>query len=267
MVSTGFRFTSPYAATSKHPKRACPRWHGTNTVPVMAATFDHPNFRVVDDFLDEDTWTQVWSDFQFVPLHPVTRTLGAWKLDDGVPLGGDEVVIARGQEPSTENGWQRAVAAILANPELPGTLIDEDWDRISARPYVYPQGTGLSWHVDDHELYAGAFIYYAHPHWNAHWGGELLVAERDSEADAEHGEMPIMGHRFETESYSERLLEIGCGNFVSPKPNRLVMLSGAPHMVARINSAAGASVRASVSGFFLRPGERDLDGRDLDGAK
>ncbi|MFT4511393.1 MAG: hypothetical protein ACI89X_004131 [Planctomycetota bacterium] len=224
----------------------------------MAATFDHPNFRVVDDFLDEETWTRVWSDFQFLPLHPVTRTLGAWKLDDGVPLGGEEIVVAREQQAvdsasASDSGLASMVSALLASPEFFDTLVDEGWDRISARPYIYPQGTGLSWHVDDHELYAGAFIYYAHPHWNAHWGGELLVAERDLEAEAEQGEMPIMGHRFETESYSERLLEIGCGNFVSPKPNRLVMLSGAPHMVARINAAAGAAVRASISGFFLRP--------------
>ncbi|MGK0520950.1 MAG: hypothetical protein ACJAUC_003660, partial [Planctomycetota bacterium] len=71
----------------------------------MAATFDHPNFRVVDDFLDEATWTQVWSDFQFLQLHPVTRTLGAWKLDDGVPLGGEEIVVARAaSEPEASTG-------------------------------------------------------------------------------------------------------------------------------------------------------------------
>lgn len=228
----------------------------------MAATFDHPNFRVVDDFLEEQAWTQVWSDFQFLQLHPVTRTLGAWKLDDGVPLGGEEIVVPRESQSSAADlegtGLGSVVSKLLGSPEVFGELIDDQWDRVSARPYVYPQGTGLSWHVDDHELYAGAFIYYAHPHWNAHWGGDLLVAERDLEAEAEQGEMPIMGHRFETESYSERLLEIGCGNFVSPKPNRLVMLSGAPHMVSRITAAAGAAVRASVSGFFLRPAESDV---------
>jgi len=61
----------------------------------MALTLEHPNFRIIDDLLDEQTWTSVWSDFQFMELHPVTRTLGAWKLDDGVPLGGNEVVVAR----------------------------------------------------------------------------------------------------------------------------------------------------------------------------
>lgn len=227
----------------------------------MALSLDHPNFRVIDDLLDEETWTAVWSDFQFMELHPVTRTLGAWKLADGVPLGGEEVVVPRAATIAGESGpgdtesgsMQQLVRAVLANPEFYEGLVDRTWDRVSARPYVYPQGTGLSWHVDDSELYAGAFIYYAHPHWNAHWGGELLVAERDPEQDEELGEMPIMGHRFETESYSERLLNMGCGNFIMPKPNRLVILAGAPHMVAPVHAAAGAAVRASAAGFFLRP--------------
>ena len=67
-------------------------------------------------------------------------------------------------------------------------------------------------------------------------------------------ELPIMAYRFETESYSERLLEVGCGQFIAPKPNRLVLLAGAPHMVAKVSAAAGHHVRASVAGFFLRPG-------------
>ena len=67
-------------------------------------------------------------------------------------------------------------------------------------------------------------------------------------------ELPIMAYRFETDSYSQRLLEVGCGQFIAPKPNRLVLLSGAPHMVAKVSAAAGQNIRASVAGFFLRPG-------------
>lgn len=221
----------------------------------MAETFDHPNFRIVDDLLDEDSWTEVWSDFQFAELHPVTRTLGAWKLDDGVPLGGAEEVVDRANTTATDedSALCRLIHAVLSEPAFYEGLVDQQFDRVSARPYVYSHGTGLSWHADDSELYAGAFIYYAHPHWNAHWGGELFVAERDASRDQELGEMPIMGHRFETESYSERLMEMGCGNFIMPKPNRLVILGDAPHMVAPVRQAAGESVRASVAGFFLRP--------------
>lgn len=231
----------------------------------MSATIDHPRFRVIDDFLDEDAWTDVWTHFQFVELLPVTRSLGAWKLDDGVPLGGHEIVsenrdpearhdAARPGRYPSDTPIDRVIEALLRRPELYEGLVRDDWQRVSARPYVYPHGTGLSWHVDDHQRYAGAFIYYAHPHWNAHWGGELLIAELDEdqrEDEREDEELPIMAYRFETEAYSERLLDMGCGSFVMPKPNRLVVLAGAPHMIARVNPAAGHNVRASVAGFFL----------------
>ncbi len=223
-------------------------------------TIDHPSFRVIDEFLPEPEWTELWTHFQFAELHPVTRTRGAWKLDDGVPLGGDEVVTpSRGASTAHEPGGPQqspsatpidhVIRRLLDAPELHEGLIADSWDRISARAYVYPRDTGLSWHVDDHELYAGAFIYYAHPVWNAHWGGELLIAELDPEAD----ELPIMAYRFETEDYSAQLLEMGCGSFIMPKPNRLVLLAGAPHMIARVSPAAGHNVRASVTGFFLEP--------------
>lgn len=235
----------------------------------MSSTIDHPSFRVIDDFLEEDEWTEVWSHFQFMELLPVTRSRGAWKLDDGVPLGGHELCTdsrdpearhdpERPQRYPSQTPLDRVVHALLSRPELHEGLIGDHWDRLSARAYVYPHGTGLSWHVDDHQLYAGAFIYYAHPHWNAHWGGELLIGEvaepdPDADPDTDPDELPIMAYRFETEPYSERLLEMGCGSFVMPKPNRLVLLAGAPHMIAAVSPAAGHSVRASVSGFFLAP--------------
>ena len=214
--------------------------------------------RIFDDFLDEEAWTEVWSHFQFAELSPVSRTAGAWKLGDGVPLGGDEIVTpARDAEidgSSTEEGvypsgtaLDRVVEALLGEAANLADVVGDDWAHVTARPYVYPTGAGLSWHGDDSAVYSGAYIYYAHPHWNAHWGGELLVAETDP-----GGELPIMGHRFDDEGYSAALMERGEGRFILPRPNRLVVLGGAPHMVTPVRPAAGSSVRASVSGFFLR---------------
>ncbi|PRP94798.1 hypothetical protein ENSA7_76210 [Enhygromyxa salina] len=44
----------------------------------------------------------------------------------------------------------------------------------------------------------------------------------------------------------------GAGFVRVPRPNRLALLAGAPHMIARVSPAAGHNVRASVSGFFSR---------------
>ena len=210
---------------------------------------DQPLCVILDDFLEIEGWEHVWSALQFCDLHPVTRGAGAWKLDDGVPLGGEELVVAQDADPAgIEGDWAPVLAVLLDEQEAIATLVAPEWDRVSARPYVYPQGSALSWHVDDSALFAGAFVYYAHPHWNAHWGGELALA-------AAAADWPIMGHRFASEAFSDLLLEEGHGQFVAPKPNRLVLLSGAAHQVLPVRRAAGDHVRASVSGFFLRPQE------------
>ncbi|MEM9380022.1 MAG: 2OG-Fe(II) oxygenase [Planctomycetota bacterium] len=221
---------------------------------------DRPALLVLDDFLDEEAWTDVWTMFQLTDLAPVTRTAGAWKLDDGVPLGGDEVVTpprdaefgAPGERPGrfpAGTALDHVLEAVLGHAGSFAPLVGTDWSHVTARAYVYPTGSGLAWHGDDSAVYTGAYIYYAHPRWNAHWGGELLVAEVPEE---ERAELPIMGHRFDDEGYSDALLASGEGRFVMPRPNRLVVLGGAPHMVAPVRAAAGSSVRATVSGFFLR---------------
>ncbi len=223
-----------------------------------------PGFVVIDDLLDEETWTEVWSMFQFVDLVPVTRTAGAWKTDDGAPLGGDAIVTPPRDEELAPAGdrpgrfpsgtpLDHVLAAVLGLGESLVPVVGTEWAHVTARPYVYPAGSALSWHGDDTALYTGALIYYAHPHWNAHWGGELLLADIDADDDrAPEDDLPIMAHRFDDEGYSQALLDCGAGRFVMPKPNRLVLLGSAPHMVAPVRAAAGSNVRASVSGFFLR---------------
>lgn len=215
-----------------------------------------PTLAIVDDFLSEEDHMALWTEFQFMELFPVSRTVGAWKLTDGVPLGGQEILTPdRDQElihdPENPQRYPSntaidAVLTTLLSDSSFSEIVGDEFTRISARAYVYPHGAGLSWHRDDSALYAGAYIYYAHPHWNAHWGGELLIADETDE------ELDIMAYRFESEGYSEQLLAHGAGRFVMPKPNRLVLLGGAPHAVAPVSTAAGHNVRASVSGFFLR---------------
>ena len=76
----------------------------------------------------------------------------------------------------TGNGVDAALEAIKAYCPRVENLIGKEgeaWAGISAKPFVYPQGTGLSWHGDSGS-YSGAFIYYAHPEWNVLWGGEVV---------------------------------------------------------------------------------------------
>jgi two-component system cell cycle response regulator len=161
-------------------------------------------------------------------------------------------------------GRNRVLLKQSLHPELYGEP-KKDWLAISGKMFVYPAGTGASWH-NDGGMYRGAFIYYAHPHWDAQWGGQLLVA--DPSARETHHELVAEKNKAQAgEPHRERkhyfgspvlgddaLMKRGIGSYVMPKPNRLVLLSGDnAHMVMKVSSAAGNRCRMSVAGFFLTP--------------
>ena len=57
-------------------------------------------------------------------------------------------------------------------------------------------------------------------------------------------------------------MESGMGHFIMPKPNRLVVMkTGNPHMINKVQPAAGDHVRASVTLFLIRPGKEGAEGR------
>ena len=47
---------------------------------------------------------------------------------------------------------------------------------------------------------------------------------------------------------------VGTGEYVVPKPNRLVVVkAGTSHRINTVHAASGENVRISVAGFFVRP--------------
>ena len=50
------------------------------------------------------------------------------------------------------------------------------------------------------------------------------------------------------------LQKLGVGRFISPKPNRLVVIAGGTaHRINPVSSSAGDHVRCTIAGFFHRP--------------
>jgi Rps23 Pro-64 3,4-dihydroxylase Tpa1-like proline 4-hydroxylase len=128
----------------------------------------------------------------------------------------------------------------------------KDWAGITAQSYLYPAGSGLSWHKDSTDR-SGAYIYYAHPYWNVTFGGELLIAERVAGGRSAAGRRPgqQVGPHLDNEAENRALLALGVGSFVHAKPNRLVVLrGGTPHMIRAVTAAAGNHVRCSIAGFM-----------------
>jgi 2OG-Fe(II) oxygenase superfamily len=238
----------------------------------MKAIHADDQIAVFDDVLSPEHFRSFWDFCQretYEGVHARIRT-GGWRLDDGEPLWGGTVawpsVSLEGLLPPnfdlskapvtfypTGKAIDDVLQAIKARSALVTNLIGkegQDWAGISLRPYVYPRGSGLSWHGDSGP-YSGAFIYYAHPEWNVLWGGELLVAD----ASTRWLEPPRETvHRFDNRKENEELLRVGMGRFVMPKPNRLVFIAaGMRHMIAKVSSAAGNNPRVSLAGFFVTP--------------
>ena len=236
----------------------------------MELVYASKQFSVFDNVLSEQEFQHVWSyvqteDYQVVHRYKWQKV---YRLSDGLPLEGSPVFSEPlpGVEPDkirvfpTNTGIDVLFKRLLDNAHLFVEWIGkkgEQWHILSGKSFLYPNGSGLSWHNDRFGR-TGSFSYYAHPHWNVQWGGELLVAD-DTVKDIRlpqperygSDQQKLVGSQLDNTYENERLMELGVGQYVLPKPNRLVVIGGGN--LHRINGSesAGTHVRCSISGFFM----------------
>jgi len=56
---------------------------------------------------------------------------------------------------------------------------------------------------------------------------------------------------FEQAEKTKNLMDYGMGTFISPKPNRLVLINkNVVHGITRVDKDAGENVRLTLTGFF-----------------
>jgi hypothetical protein len=201
----------------------------------MQITFRTPDFLVLDDFLDEHQFKFLWNFFQeerFRSVHDV-EWVKAFRLADGQPLWGNvytsqpgtaEITTLATSYPSSR-GIDSLIAAMLRNLELFEDYIGRqgvDWDYFFCRPYLYPVGAGLSWHTDGRGDVSGAYVYYAHPEWNAHWGAELLIDASGNrnlnypECEMYDGSKSRLGLHLDWQLASAAVMRLGIGQYVMP---------------------------------------------------
>jgi Rps23 Pro-64 3,4-dihydroxylase Tpa1-like proline 4-hydroxylase len=133
-----------------------------------------------------------------------------------------------------------------------------DWNYFTARSYIYPKNTGLSWH-NDSSGYSAAYVYYIHPFWNSQWGGELLVGDNSTykiqykRSNSKGMRNKILGFHLNNDLESEQLMLNGFGHYFQPKPNRIIFLkAGIHHTIKKVDEAAGSNLRCSIAGFFVK---------------
>jgi hypothetical protein len=238
----------------------------------MRITLQQNDFLVLDDFLTPEGFQAMWSFIQDEPFRAIhgDRWIKAFRLSDGQALWSDVYTsqpaaadrTARSTSYPSQKGIDALIGTMLAQGDLFADYVGrqgQDWDYFFCRPYIYPAGTGLSWHTDGRGDVAGAYVYYAHPEWKAQWGAELLIdgsgfREFDyPEREMYDGSKKKVGVHLDADVISEAVLKEGVGHYVVPRPNRFVLLKrGLLHRLNPVQPSAGDNVRASVTGFFLR---------------
>jgi len=230
-------------------------------------TLQKQDLLVVDDCLPTAAFAGICAAVDNGEYHSVhaRRWDRAWRLWDGAPLRGRSVhydpggVLAPGAVNYPTCGvvddFIDTVREITRKyPTVAGSE-GVDWLAMFLSPWLYPIGSALSMHRDG-GAYSGAFTYFAHRTWRLHWGGELLVLDDppDDAGDPSVRSTTPQGldrAAWLSEDYDD--FSTGIATCVFPRPNRLVLLGPArPHTIRRVDPNAGAHVRASLAGFFVR---------------
>ena len=238
---------------------------------MLIPTYEGHGFAVWDDFLSKEDHRLVWNYIQSETLEFVhqKKWVKAFRLTDGEPLWGPPFLSdpytpdIKSVVYPTKKGIDLFIFELKNLAPHCEHIIGkqgQDWAYFFARAYIYPKGTGLSWHRDNENSAQGAFVYYAHQEWDPQWGGEFLISSYETqklkypESELYGGEKKYLGSHLDNIFEKEALLSSGIGTYIMPKPNRLVIItSGIIHCIKKVEEAAGNKVRASITGFFQDP--------------
>lgn len=208
---------------------------------------------VVDDLMDRTEYLALVGAIQDLRYDdPGSEWRKLWPLTDSPPLQSgyfrwSERPCGYGLDVAIENISSELFAARSTN------FIGATWGDIAFRVYLHGRGSRLQCHSDS-PLYAGAAVFYAHYEWRSYWGGELVFPDVDNKANHQPviGDGPILnkGLRLMME-------EKFCGEYVAPKPNRLVIIKGGVwHYTNPVDYAAGDNIRVSIATFLQKTDER-----------
>jgi len=215
----------------------------------MRLLYKTNKFAIYDDVLTQDEFLHVYAymmEENFSTLTENGNWIKVWRIGDGNPIAGPPRFLSQGPF----NLPLDVIAAKIQEVGRNHPEIVKSFEDMSIRPYLYPRGTKLSWH-DDSTTYAGAATFYCHRKWGSTWGGELLVAEVPPLQQVFKTHNPNKPH-FDHEWEDEYLNIFGMGHFITPKPNRLVIMApGVYHSLSRVDADAGDHPRCSIVGFYL----------------
>lgn len=242
----------------------------------MEETFKNKQVLVLDNFLPREDFANINAylqveDYEWIRSNNWEKV---WAIGDGDALKGPEVYshnlgLDRIHFP-TGSEMDTFIQRILSTKELFAPLVgthSKDWRAVTAQPFIFPQGTGLSWHGDPSTLITGGYVFYGHDQWNIRWGGELLIEEEDEHQHAGSTTTKptfnpdqrallrqlLLRQSLDNSYLNEVLSKPGIGRFFMPLPNRVIVFTAdTRHKVNRVDPAAGDKVRHTISGSFRK---------------
>ncbi|NJM20898.1 MAG: proline hydroxylase [Richelia sp. RM2_1_2] len=229
----------------------------------MRLVAKNTQFVVFDDFLSVEDFELVkkYIHDENYQIYDASQFDRVYRLFDGKPLIGKSSrfsekfpgVYSHDQKNCTTlTGIDVFVEHLLSNSEILNEWIgkkDIDWKGFTAKVYLYPQGSGLTWH-DDGGNKTGSYAFYTHPSWNVQWGGDLLIPD---ESTKNHDYQLVTIIKSDNRYDKNKNIEVGMGQYIAPKPNRLVVIAGEnPHRINKVEPTAGDRIRSSISGFFVK---------------
>lgn len=204
----------------------------------MILTIKTAKLAVVDEVLPTDLFEAVCEEFLIDTFNPslvVGKWSHVWRVDGMVPASTKAFLSSQGPHGHYIDVVGKAFSELTRHlSEMIGNYAD-----LRVHSQIYGRGIRVGWHSDKHSV--GSFTFYAHREWRAGWGGELMIPSNDDRPNSK---------KVDWESaYAE---QNGYGMWISPKPNRCILLApGVVHSVNRVDADAGAAQRCVVIGFLL----------------
>jgi Rps23 Pro-64 3,4-dihydroxylase Tpa1-like proline 4-hydroxylase len=218
-----------------------------------------PEVLVVDDFLNDQDWDRLLNQVQLDAWSQTQPDDKYWHWTDGVNYKNTKRFLRDAPFDDNFDIWFNAIKKFADTCE-PAQQFVKGYTDIAMRCHAYPVGSKNPWHTD---MGGVTYSYYLHKHWQINWDATLLILPKGS---VEYKQvMPKLPGTKQYDSYKgtgslelfeqankvKNLIEYGVGTFVSPKPNRLILINkNVVHGITRVDPDAGENLRISLTGFF-----------------
>lgn len=212
------------------------------------------DFTVVDDLLSPADFQNLWRSVQALKYDfPAAEWMRLWPLSDPQPvMSGPFNWSLRPCGYGLDHYIEQFKACIESDRSCLSNI--KDWSDIAFRVFLHARGSRMVAHADTPK-YVGAGVFYVHPDWRPNWGGEICFPSMAPDTD--YSRTSVGGDSLTNGVINDAIQMRALGSYVSPKPNRLVLIrGGVVHYTNRVDVDAGAALRCSITSFLVPEGRQ-----------